>query len=85
MPRYSKRAAGPCVVTLSPPRGANAFDTSRSPTTATRRGRLRTTARGGCCGDRLHWCDRYGQLFGCLFSHKEKAIAGRHGAARRST
>ena len=20
--------------------------------------------------DRSHWCDRFGQLFGCLFSHK---------------
>jgi hypothetical protein len=27
--------------------------------------------------DRSHWCDRFGQLFGCLFSHKQKAIAGR--------
>jgi hypothetical protein len=27
--------------------------------------------------DRSHWCDRFGQLFGCLFSHKPKAIAGR--------
>jgi hypothetical protein len=31
--------------------------------------------------DRVHWCDRYGQLFGCLFSRKEKAIAGRSAAA----
>jgi len=30
--------------------------------------------------DRTHWCDRYGQLFGCLFSRKEKAIAGRPAA-----
>ena len=30
--------------------------------------------------DRSHWCDRFGQLFGCLFSHKQKAIAGRRGA-----
>jgi hypothetical protein len=27
--------------------------------------------------DRSHWCDRFGQLFGCLFSHKPKAIEGR--------
>jgi hypothetical protein len=27
--------------------------------------------------DRSHWCDRFGQLFGCLFSRKQKAIAGR--------
>ncbi len=27
--------------------------------------------------DRAHWCDRFGQLFGCLFSHKRKAIEGR--------
>lgn len=27
--------------------------------------------------DRSHWCDRYGQLFGCQFSRKLKAIAGR--------
>jgi len=27
--------------------------------------------------DRSHWCDHFGQLFGCLFSHKEKAITGR--------
>jgi hypothetical protein len=30
--------------------------------------------------DRSHWCDRFGQLFGCLFSHKQKAIDGRRGA-----
>ena len=30
--------------------------------------------------DRSHWCDRFGQLFGCLFSHKQKAIASRRGA-----
>jgi hypothetical protein len=30
--------------------------------------------------DRSHWCDRFGQLFGCLFSHKQKAIDGRLGA-----
>jgi hypothetical protein len=24
--------------------------------------------------DRSHWCDEFGQLFGCLFSHKQKAI-----------
>lgn len=30
--------------------------------------------------DRSHWCDRFGQLFGCLFSHKQKAITGRPGA-----
>src|SRR5262245_52715729 len=30
--------------------------------------------------DRAHWCDRFGQLFGCLFSHKQKAIDGRRGA-----
>jgi hypothetical protein len=30
--------------------------------------------------DRLHWCDRFGQLIGCLFSHKKKAIDGRPGA-----
>jgi hypothetical protein len=29
--------------------------------------------------DRDHWCDRYGQLFGCLFSLKRKAIHGRVG------
>ena len=27
--------------------------------------------------DRSHWCDRFGQLFGRLFSHKQKAIDGR--------
>src|SRR5688572_1802520 len=27
--------------------------------------------------DRLHWCDRFGQLTGSLFSHKKKAIDGR--------
>ncbi len=30
--------------------------------------------------DRSHWCDRFGQLFGCLFSHKQKAIDSRRGA-----
>src|SRR5436189_2791514 len=30
--------------------------------------------------DRSHWCDRFGQLFGCLFSRKQKAIEGRSGA-----
>jgi hypothetical protein len=30
--------------------------------------------------DRSHWCDRFGQLFGCQFSHKQKAIDGRLGA-----
>jgi hypothetical protein len=30
--------------------------------------------------DRSHWCDRFGQLFGCLFSRKRKAIEGRIGA-----
>ena len=30
--------------------------------------------------DRSHWCDRFGQLFGCLFSHKPKAINGRRTA-----
>jgi hypothetical protein len=30
--------------------------------------------------DRSHWCDRFGQLFGCLFSHKQKAINVRLGA-----
>jgi hypothetical protein len=30
--------------------------------------------------DRSHWCDKFGQLFGCLFSHKQKAIYGRVGA-----
>jgi len=30
--------------------------------------------------DRSHWCDRFGQLFGCLFSSKPKAIASRVGA-----
>jgi|GEM_PF-1907033 len=30
--------------------------------------------------DRSHWCDRFGQLFGCLFSQKQKAIDGRLGA-----
>jgi hypothetical protein len=29
--------------------------------------------------DRGHWCDRYGQLIGCLFSLKKKAIEGRPG------
>jgi hypothetical protein len=27
--------------------------------------------------DRSHWCDRFGQLFGGLFSQKQKAIDGR--------
>ncbi|WP_369009487.1 DUF6881 domain-containing protein [Planctopirus hydrillae] len=27
--------------------------------------------------ERSHWCDRFGQLFGCLFSQKHKAIDGR--------
>jgi hypothetical protein len=27
--------------------------------------------------DRSHWCDEFGQLFGCLFSHKQKAISSR--------
>jgi hypothetical protein len=31
--------------------------------------------------DRGHWCDPYGQLFGCLFSLKRKAIQGRLRAA----
>jgi hypothetical protein len=30
--------------------------------------------------DRTHWCDRFGQLVGCVFSNKQKAIAGRLGA-----
>jgi hypothetical protein len=30
--------------------------------------------------DRSHWCDRFGQLFGCRFSHKQKAISGRRRA-----
>jgi hypothetical protein len=30
--------------------------------------------------DRTHWCDKFGQLFGCLFSHKQKAVDGRTGA-----
>lgn len=30
--------------------------------------------------DRSHWCDRFGQLFGCLFSHKQKATDARLGA-----
>ncbi len=30
--------------------------------------------------DRAHWCDRYGQLCGRLFSRKEKAVAGRPAA-----
>jgi hypothetical protein len=30
--------------------------------------------------DRSHWCDRFGQLSGCLFSHKQKAIDGGPGA-----
>lgn len=27
--------------------------------------------------DRTHWCDQFGQLFGCLFSNKQKAINNR--------
>ena len=27
--------------------------------------------------DRSHWCDHFGQLFACLFSSKQKAIASR--------
>ena len=27
--------------------------------------------------ERSHWCDRFGQLSGCLFSEKQKAIDGR--------
>ena len=30
--------------------------------------------------DRSHWCDQFGQLFGCLFSRKPKAIKIRSGA-----
>ena len=30
--------------------------------------------------DRSHWCDNFGQLFGCLFSLKQKAINSRRGA-----
>lgn len=30
--------------------------------------------------DRSHWCDKFGQLFGCLFSQKQKAINGRRTA-----
>jgi len=30
--------------------------------------------------DRSHWCDRFGQLLGCLFSQKPKAIDRRLGA-----
>jgi hypothetical protein len=30
--------------------------------------------------DRSQWCDLFGQLFGCQFSHKQKAIGGRLGA-----
>jgi hypothetical protein len=30
--------------------------------------------------DLSHWCDKFGQLFGCLFSHKPKAIESRQSA-----
>jgi hypothetical protein len=30
--------------------------------------------------DRSHWCDSFGQLFGCRFSHKRKAVESRRRA-----